>query len=440
MTPHEFLKQQAGNVERALTDTLRYDYGPKPTWDYYRECQERLDRIKLAIDATVESDLTEIQTRLDELTTLSVWISLIERSRLGEFSWPFAEALRKMAEILLADAGLSGAITPPIVHIVADGEGYFIHYERTSLSSKRRFAFIAFPRPLKHHVLLHSIFGHELGHSALHTVGAGSNLQKDVLPALQSTGPLASASSMDNWIQSAAAPTEIKKELNDFQLVVGSQHAFDDYYRLKWLDELICDLFGLLLFGPGFAAAHQVYLRPMHSNPYEVGLFEPTHPPYAVRHKMLVRSMQLLHWDQPITNRPPYQAAEQALLDYVLHDPYDPWSTILSDQQLTDAIAGVQKLFSSYGTFGYVIPDIQTLIDLIEQLRGRLPPIIATLSNQGKPRLKSIDIAQTLYAGWIYSIGHHHLTSEPLSFLEINKLCDYALLQQTAINLAKRRK
>ena len=226
-------------------------------------------KIKLAVGNTSKTDLAGIKTRFDELTNLSVWISLIERSRLGEFSWPFADALfRKTAEILLSETALSGDVILPIVHIVADGEGYFIHYETTSASSKRKFAFIAFPRPLKHHVLLHSLFGHELGHTALHSVGAGSILQQDVITALQSSGPLADATAMDGWIHHSAAPAEIKRELNTYQSKTGVRYTFDDYCRLDWVDELICDLFGLLLFGPGFAAAHQVYLRPLNSNPY----------------------------------------------------------------------------------------------------------------------------------------------------------------------------
>lgn len=440
MTPHEFLEQQVKNVEQALTETLRYDYGPKPPWDYYQECQRRLVRIKNAAAGTAATDVTGIEARLDELTDLSVWISLIERSRLGEFSWPFAESLRKMAESLLAETGLSGATIPPIVQIIADGEGYFIHYEKTSPSGLHKFAFINFPRPLKHHVLLHSLFGHELGHTALHTVNAGSILQNDVMAVLQSSGPLSSDTAMDGWIQASVAPPQIKRELNHFRSGAGFQYTFETYYRLSWLDELICDLFGLLLFGPGFAAAHQVYLRPMHSNPYEIGIPQPTHPPYAVRHRMLVRAMQILGWDRTVTNKQPYQQAEQDLLQYVLLDPYDPWSTILSDTQLTAAIDGVQKLFAAYGDFGYVAPDGGTLADLIECLTMRLPPIAATLSKQGKPQLRVIDISHTLYAGWIYSIGHPRLTTEPLSFLQTNKLCDHALLQQTAINIARKQK
>jgi hypothetical protein len=242
MTPHEFLEQQAENVERALTETLRYDYGPKPTADYYQECQERLNRVKLAIKTTSHADLAGIEARLAELSYLSVWISLIERSRLGEFSWPFADALRKIAERLLAESSLSGATIQPIVYIVADGEGYFIHYETTSVSSKRKFAFIAFPRPLKHHVLLHSLFGHELGHTALHTVGAGSILQNEVMTALQSSGPLADVVTMTSWIHDGAAPSEIKKELHQFETMMGVRFSFDDIYLSRWIDELICDL------------------------------------------------------------------------------------------------------------------------------------------------------------------------------------------------------
>jgi hypothetical protein len=300
MTPHEFLIQQAKNVEQALTETLRYEYGPRLVGDYYQECLKRLDLISLAIKNTGSSDVAGIEARLEELTDLSVWISLIERSRLGEFSWPFAEALGAMAEALLLEPGLSGQTLSPIVHVIADGEGYFIHYERTSASGTHKFAFINFPRPLKHHVLLHCLFGHELGHTALHTAGVGSSgqmLQTGVMAVLQSVGPLTSVNELNSWLHDPSAPAEIKNELNTYQTIYGTPFELDEFYYLNWLDELVCDLFGLLLFGPGFAAAHQVYLRPMHANAYELAF---SHPPYAVRHKLLVQTMQLLGWQAPI--------------------------------------------------------------------------------------------------------------------------------------------
>jgi hypothetical protein len=406
MTPGDFLLEQAKNVEQALTETLRYDYGPKPTWDYYKECRERLDRIKHAITNTSPSDLVGIEARLDELSYLCIWISLIERSRLGEFSWPFAEALRRMAETLLTETSLSGLATPPIVHVVSDAEGYLIHYETPSASSKHRFAFIAFPRPLKHHVLLHSLFGHELGHTALHSVGAGTILQRDVLAPLERAGPLASLPSMMQWLNDANAPTQVKRELRQYHSTYHQQYSFLDHHRSQWLDEMICDLFGLMLFGPGFVAAHFVYLRPMHANPYELGLSDSTHPPYATRQRLLVQAMRIAGWDQPVANDAQdgdCRLAEEELFRHTLIDQYDNWATIFSDAQINAAIAGIKNVFAAYGGLGYVKPEPQAVSQLVGRLKRRLPPIRAELSRSGKPTLHDADIAHYMRDGYIGS-------------------------------------
>jgi hypothetical protein len=284
MTPLEFLQEEFDNVELALGETLRYDYGPERSRPYYDECAARLARIKKEIPRISANDFQTIRDRLDELSSLARWISLIERSHLGEFSWPFAEELRDIATALLTERNLKSTPASPIIHIIAEGEGYQIEYERpvSSPSGGRRFAVVAFPRPLKHHVLLHTIFGHELGHTALHTTGAGGAgriLQVEVMSALQTSGPMASAGNTTAWLNNPNAPPEVRTELAGYATMVGQAYLFDDYYRKQWLDELICDLFGLLLFGPGFAAAHQALLKPTHPSPYRFNLFEPTHPP-----------------------------------------------------------------------------------------------------------------------------------------------------------------
>jgi hypothetical protein len=84
-----------------------------------------LDRIGAAIKSTSPS---QIWARLNELSSLAVWISLIERSRLGEFSWPFSQVIGEIAKPLLAEQLMGGAIEP-IIHVVAEGEGYQIVYE-----------------------------------------------------------------------------------------------------------------------------------------------------------------------------------------------------------------------------------------------------------------------------------------------------------------------
>jgi hypothetical protein len=440
MTPLEFLHEEFDNVERALGETLRYDYGPEQSRPYYDECAARLARIKAALPRILPNNYQTIRDRLDELSSLATWISLIERSHLGEFSWPFAEELRDIARALLTEKNLKGAPVSPIIHIIAEGEGYQIFYERQvpTPSSEHRFAVIMFPRPLKHHVLLHAIFGHELGHTALHTTGAGGAggiLQSDVMSALTSFGPMADATTATSWLNDAAAPAALKRDL-----AASPGYVFDDYFRQSWLDELICDLFGLMLFGPGFAAAHQALLKPTHPNPYEIALFEHTHPPYAVRHKMLVRIMQLLKWDRPVTTKgqKPFHDMERDLLNYVLADPYSSWSALFSDVQLKRAITGIQKVFSAYGSLGYQQPAAGTLAGLIERLTKRLPPVLAKIDQTGKPQLKKVEMAQTLYAGWIYWIGRKRPVEQPsLPFFVTNRLCDQALLQQCAINLAR---
>ena len=118
------------------------------------------------------------------LSVLGSRISLIERSHLGEFSWPFAETIREIAQTLFLEKQLDGALSPPIVQVIAEGMDYQFVDEALPLVGARRIVIVAFPRQLKHHVLLHSIFGHELGHTAFNSNEAGRIIVTKVLPAL----------------------------------------------------------------------------------------------------------------------------------------------------------------------------------------------------------------------------------------------------------------
>jgi hypothetical protein len=259
-----------------------------------------------------------------------------------------------IADALLSDTGLTGD-SSPIVHVIADGEGYYIYPEGMSVSAGHKFSVIAFPRPLKHHVLLHSLFGHELGHSALHVPSSSNILQRRVMPAIQASGPLSSTNAITSWLHDSNAPPEVVRELRVYETQSGRTYEFSGEYLLSWVHELICDLFGLLLFGPSFAAAHITYLRPMYPKPYELGLAEPTHPPYAVRQKLLARTIRLLGWDQPIAQG--YRQAEQSLIDYILEDNYSPWASILPDDRLRDAVRWIQEFIDNHQNFGYVRPE-----------------------------------------------------------------------------------
>src|SRR6185312_16900882 len=126
MTPLEFLREEFQSAQRLLRETLRHDYGPAQSSDYYGECELRLDGIAKDIPSIGPSDRRKISTYFEQLNYLNTFVLLIERSRLGEFSWPFAYELREMADLLLSERDLQGTLLPPITHIVAEGQGYRI--------------------------------------------------------------------------------------------------------------------------------------------------------------------------------------------------------------------------------------------------------------------------------------------------------------------------
>lgn len=441
MSPLEFLHEEFENVRRALKETLRHDYMPERSKLYYEECVARLAGIQKAISNLATTDHLKIAGQLYELSSLANWISLVERSHLGEFSWPFAEELTRLARTLLIETDIAGNRLEPIIHVVAEGLGYRINYEPQvpSASGRHRFVIVAFPRSLKHHVLLHSIFGHELCHTAIYTTTAGGVIHASVVPALVATGPMASETAINTWLHVNFAPQEVKDLLADHLVNFGQPFLLFNYYREQWLVELICDLFGLLLFGPAFLAAHRALLRSTHSRPYSFDFGEPTHPPYALRHKMLVRAMQLLGWDKPVTTLADgvFNSTESELLSYVLDDPYDPWAVVLNDIQLGAAIDAIRNYFRSLPKTGYTPSDPATLCTLVDRVRNGIPPVIADIDMEGQPDLHEIDISQMLYAGWVFWLGRDHFPDRtPQDFLVTNRLCDLALLQQQAISMA----
>ncbi len=437
MTPLDFLSEEFQNVERALAETLRYDYGPERSKDYYDECASRLAEIKKAIPTIAPTDTSTIAAQMNQLGLLAGWISLIERSHLGEFSWPFADEVRRIAVMLLSEKHLKGYDLKPIVHVISEGRGYRIVNERlTATTGRRRLVVVAFPRPLKHHVLLHTIFGHEIGHTALYTVGPGAVLKAEVVPALISSGPLRDLPAMNAWLHQTSAPQEVKAELARYA-AQRSRFDFTEQLRSSWLVELICDLFGLLLFGPAFLGAHRALLQSIRPSPFELGLGLPTHPPYAIRHKMLARALNLLGWNVPLTTHAhgnTYEA-EKAYLQYMMDDPFPSWATVFDDSQLRGAITGIQKVFAPHAGLNHVPSSAETVVALVERLRRALPPILEKFDANGRPNLRRVGISQVLYAGWVYWLGRTHLTDRfPLVFFDTNRLCDHALLQQRAIN------
>jgi hypothetical protein len=365
MTPLEFLKDEFENVDRVLKETLRHDYGPQRSREYYEECSTRLQVIQRTIKGISPTDASTIAAQMNELGVLASFISLVERSYRGEFSWPFAEAIRSIAERLLSERNLQGAVTGPIIHVVSDGRGYRIYNERLpTASSKRRLAVVFFPRSLKHNVLLHTIFGHELGHTAMFTNTAGKIIESEVMASFKSAGPLQDATACTAWLRDASAPVEIKTLIARHESKTKQKFGFTELSLAYWKTELFCDLFGLILFGPAFVAAHRTLLPPLLPTVFAFNPDASTHPPYAVRQKMLATALRLLGWDKPASNPADTSGiheAEKELLKYVSEDSFPKWAAVFSDAQLTQAISIIDKIVRSAPSFGYHPPSDITL-------------------------------------------------------------------------------
>ena len=261
-------------------------------------------------------------------------------------------------------------------------------------------------------------------------------------PPVNGLGSVLRPGIMDG-IRKADADPAVKTELANFAAQNGGQQfAFTQANRNSWLIELICDLVGIMLFGPSFLAAHYAYLQPLHPNPYQINVALPTHPAFAVRHRLLVQVMKVTGWDAAITgaNDGHFHEAEKAFLAATLADSYSQWVQFFTDDEVRLAVAGIRKVFQPHPNIAYQPLPAPKFVALIDRLVKGHPPVIASMSDVGAPELERIHISQTLQAGWVYWLGREKLKAigqyVPLDFLNTNKLCDQALLQQRAIDLA----
>ena len=102
MTPLLYLRDEFSNVSNTLNETLRHDYGAEDSDDYYTECEHRLGAVRRRMDAITDERDPRIADLIVALGNIANRVSLIERSHLGEFSWPFADVIRRIADRMLS--------------------------------------------------------------------------------------------------------------------------------------------------------------------------------------------------------------------------------------------------------------------------------------------------------------------------------------------------
>lgn len=444
MDPFLYVQEEYDNVERALDESLRYDYGPGETVDYYEECRFRLRCIGEELDRLRRGGSGAIAPIVAQLWDLANRLTLIERSHLGEFSWPFADTIRDIASsLLLEDEGLEGAVKP-IIHMLAEGTSYQISTEHILGANKRRRLYtVAFPRQLKHHVLMHALFGHELGHATFYSSRSPGGLfasrepaSRAIVRVLRREGPLRDVASATAWLKSDDAPPMVRERM------ARTTGTITESNLSHWVVELVCDLFGLAIFGPSFAAAHRTFLEPSCRSQFDFEIERMSHPAFVLRRSVLVDAMRVKGWLSPVATiaHPSVRTAEESLIAYVGESADGGWSSVFTQDQLGSAMEIIGGHFAETGTALAERPSEPSLVDLVGRIARHLPPTREEIDEDGVSTTHPVGLDEQLYAGWTYWLGREALDVRPLSFFKLNQLCDLALLQQQAIDLSSGRK
>jgi hypothetical protein len=435
MTPKQFLLEECANIELALSELLRLDYLAGGAADFHRELTQRLETIRRLIGPIAPSDPDSVSLFSAELSRLSELVHRIERSHAGEFSWPFAEELRSLADPLCRE-DLRTPGQEPIIRILAEGglTAYRIHLEDdlSRIPFDRRIFTIVFPRTLKHHVLSHAIFGHEIGHAAWSIPQLRSRLLGEVSQPMFLKGALSSITNSRHWLSKDDAPPEIKEVIEECG---WKPDDLDQDVLSSWHEELLCDLFGLLTFGPAFLAAHRALLSTLDPHGFWFGEY---HPPYVTRRAMLRHACEHLGWPKhPGVADAPLRTALDHFWEAQLGDAeVGTWPDVIEPSAVAAAVQGLRTVLKDVGAL-FEYPSASVLKHIVSMLDGQLPPCGSDLSGSKEPALQKVDFRTILFAGWVQ---WHHLAKttaalDERTFSHLNRLCERGILQQRAINL-----
>lgn len=432
MSPKDFLLEECTNLDSVLRETLRYKYGSEGSREFYEECQVRLEYITAALRGTDPKNSAELWNHSSSLQDLGGLISRIERSSLGEYSWPFVEELKKIAGAICAENTALLNDNPPKVHVLSDGglSAYSIYTEagRPAVGTQRILT-IVFPRTLKHFVLLHSILGHELGHAMYQCSKHQSALKAILNKYLLKADIFQQPDAIRDWLFSANAPGELKVYLLAMQAWSGldKNNCSQFINKNAWIEEILCDFIGVLTFGPSFIAAHCNLLYASAPSGCEFGL---EHPPTASRVNLMLAVASLLGYDRPVATGKAAPQIKKFWDELHARKATDPWFELFTHDQIKNTIEEMKQLLDGYPPASFPKIDDDLTECLYAQLVDHVPPVGFSLDAAGSVKCDEVDFRHILYVGWLASGG-------ATRFLDVNRLCEHAIMQQRAISLYK---
>lgn len=427
-----FLLQECGNLRSVLEQTLRFSYGSDGSREFFEECKVRLKFIEEELESRDPADLDSLATDSQLLNELSGLIARIERSSMGEYSWPFVEELKQIARATCTEATLTDPDNPPKIHVLSDGGlgAYRIYTERNRPSaSQKRLLTIVFPRTLKHFVLLHSILGHELGHAMWQCSKHQRELNRMLKDHLLSAGVFANQASTAAWLYQPAAPARLRSQLAQLQLSGVHQGNFFAFASWQaWVEEILCDFIGLAIFGPSFVAALANLLPSL--DPSGVGIGQ-AHPPVAVRVQYMLQAARLAGLDSHAGADEIVKPRLEAFwTELKAKASPDPWFQAFTDQQVLGFINELRNLLNTLPPAAYPPTDALVLAPLLGMLDRLTPPVGYEVRLPDSVECRAVDFRQILYAGWITNS-----VRPEISFDIVNRLCEHAIMQQRGIDL-----
>jgi hypothetical protein len=432
-SPKQFLLLECESVKSVLQETLRHEYGADGSRQFFEECEVRLEFIRQEIAGLNDGDHIALESNAALLNELSNLIARIDRSSIGEYSWPFVEELKRIADAICTENTLTNPKTPPKVHVLSDGglDKYAIYPEQKRPSGgRRRILTIVFPRSLKHFVLLHPILGHELGHA----IWRGSEHEgavKDIVHKnlINNSAIFNNENTATAWLYSSNAPIEVRDVLDRYNTNGINQSNFFRWASWHaWVEEITCDLIGIVTFGPSFVAAHCQLLYSLVSSGAGFGS---SHPPVSCRTNMIISAARLLGYDQlKLGEQELNEDIKRFWAEISAQKKNDPWFEMFTDGELSAALTEIKNLFRPFPPAEYVEPTPELMQRLLAQVNSQIPPLDFYIEPDGKPVCKDMDFRHILYAGWIAS-----RRPNSVSFLNMNRLCEHAIMQLGAIKI-----
>jgi hypothetical protein len=414
-----FLLQECANVKLLLDKTLKHEYAPEDSERFYEECLIRLSYLQQELN----NSRIGIASTARDLNILAELICRIERSSIGEYSWPFLHELKRITEAICKENKLLEDDQPPSVFVFADGglASYAIYPEKNRPSYCRlRLLTIVVPKAHKDFALLHPVLGHELGHAIWQTSKHQGYLRDNVVqPIKQNSAILSSVKSVLEWFGHVNAPASFKP-LNSSNVRIDLD---------AWFEEILCDLIGLVIFGPTFVAALSRLLLTIDPTGES---FSEKHPPVAWRLNMMISGAHYLGYMSQASGSSSVNPALQTFWTYInsfKRDGDGSWNDVIPGNVLSDALKKIKSLFEQHAPTLYPEINPEQLSHLLANLASLTPPVGHSFL-EGMPKNIAVDFRHIVYAGWITTT-----TKPEIPFELVNRLCEHAIMQQRAINM-----